>query len=103
MIWFCSVALKNPVCDMSQNTSVCRKIELLMQPRPKLWNRNRRTEGGLNIVLRKKLTLRPYLTYEKQIKIRKKDLNYLFLGSFSASYRLSPAPNLSVIEDFRQY
>ena len=65
---------------MSQNTSACRKIELLMQPRPKLWNRNRKLDGALNIVLQKKLTLRPYLTYEKQIKIRKKDLDYLFLG-----------------------
>lgn len=25
--------------------------------------------------------LTPYLTYEKKIKIEKKDLNYLFLGS----------------------
>ena len=75
------MALKIPVCDMSQNTSACRKIELLMQPRPKLWNRNRKLDGALNIVHQKKLTLRPYLTYEKQIKIRKKDLDYLFLGS----------------------
>jgi len=52
---------------------------------------------------RRMLTLRPYLTYEKQIKIEKMDFNYLFLGSQSTSYRSSPAPNLPVIEDFREY
>lgn len=46
-----------------------------MQPNPKLWNRNRKLVGALNIVLQKMLTLIPYQTYEKQIKIRKKDLN----------------------------
>jgi hypothetical protein len=56
-------------------------MALLMQPRPKLWNRNRRRSGILLIVLRKMLTLRPYLTYEMRIYIEKRDLSYLFLGS----------------------
>jgi len=86
---------------MSQNTSACRKMALLTQPRPKLWNMNRKLMGALIIVLQKLLTLRPYHTYEKGIKIEKKDLNYLFLGSKSQSSCLSPAPNFSVIEDFR--
>jgi hypothetical protein len=49
-MWFCSVALKNPVCDISQKTSACRKMALLTQPRPKLWNRNLKRNGALNIV-----------------------------------------------------
>ena len=56
-------------------------MALLTQPRPKLWNRNRKLEGGLNIVAQEMLTVTPYLTYEKKIMIKKKDLNYLFLGS----------------------
>ena len=65
--WFCSVALKIPVCDMSQKTSICRKMAPLTQPRPKLWNRNRKRNGALLIVLQHLLPLRPYLTYEMGI------------------------------------
>jgi hypothetical protein len=50
-------------------------MALLMQPRPKLWNRNRKRNGALLIVLRKTLTLRPYHTYENKVKIRKKDFS----------------------------
>jgi hypothetical protein len=39
-------------------------MALLMQPRPKLWNRNRRRNGALLIILQHLLTLRPYFTYE---------------------------------------
>jgi len=74
-----------------------------MQPRPKLWNRNRKRNGTLLIVLRKMLTLRPYLTYEKEIEIRKKDLSYLSRQLIPQFSSLSPAPNLSSIEDLRQY
>ena len=88
---------------MSQNTSACKKMALLTQPRPKLWNINRKLKGVLIIILQKLLPLRPYHTYEKGIKIEKKDLNYLFLGSQSEVLHLSPAPNLSVIEYLWQY
>jgi len=50
-------------------------MALLTQPRPKLWNRNRKRNGGLLIVLQKSLTLRLYHSYEKGLKIVKKDLN----------------------------
>ena len=63
---------------MSQNTKACKKMALLMQPRPKLWNRNRKLEGALNIILQKKLTLRPYHTYENKKKKKKMDLGYPF-------------------------
>jgi hypothetical protein len=66
---------------MSQKTNICRKMALLTQPRPKLWNRNRKRNGALLIVLQKLLMLRPYHTYEKQVKIKKMDFGYLSLGS----------------------
>ena len=72
-------------------------MALLTQPRPKLWNRNRKLGGVLNIVLQKLFTSRPYLAYEKGIKTRKKDFNYIF------SLTLCPSPNLSFIEYFGQY
>ena len=51
--WFCSVALKKPVCDISQKTNACKKIALLTQPNPKVWNKNLRLDGGLNISIQK--------------------------------------------------
>jgi hypothetical protein len=62
---------------------------------------NRKLMGALIIILQELLTLRPYRTYEKGIKIKKKDYDYLFLGSKSQFSSLSPAPNFSVIENFR--
>jgi len=50
-------------------------MALLTQPRPKLWNRNRKRNGALLIFLQQLLTLRPYHSYEKGLKIVKKDLN----------------------------
>ena len=92
IVWFCSVALKNPVLEMSQNTRICRKMALLTQPRPRLWNRNRKLDGALLIILQNLLTLNPYHTYEKQIRIRKMDWGYLFLGSRKLSFISSGKP-----------
>lgn len=62
--WFCSVAVKIPVWDMSQKTSICRKMALLMQPRPKLWNSSRQCNAGVLIILQYLLAVRPYYTCE---------------------------------------
>ena len=55
---------KKPVCDMSQNTSACKKMALLMQPRPKLWNSILRRSGGLLILLQQLLMLGLIYNYE---------------------------------------